>query len=174
MNATKMQARLLYLLREVAGKLAAASAEYNGVHAVKRIEFGTVRDDEIRVFNADLVNADWYDWDSENETLEMADARRRASCPRLTATQLEALWQLRMTVWDGYLISKSARDYLVDMGLAQRLNGWQFITRNGMAVLDVCKLLEDDRYGTTGFAGGRLMTLRPEQFARLRAEGLLA
>lgn len=116
---------------------------------------------------------EWYDWDDDNETLEERQAIRRAQCPRLTANQLEALWQLRMTVWDGYLISKTTRDELVTMGLAGRLNGWQFITREGMAVLYVYGLLEDDRYGTRGGAGDRLWTLKPEQFARLRAEGLI-
>jgi len=114
----------------------------------------------------------WYDW-LDDESLEDAKARRQKACPRLTATQLECLWQLRKTVWDGYLISKSTRDYLVAMGLAERLNGWQVITRAGMAVLDVYGLLKDDRYGTTGDAGRRLWTLRPEQFLKLREDGLL-
>jgi hypothetical protein len=115
----------------------------------------------------------WYDWDSDKESHEAYEARRRELCPRLTASQLEALWQLRVTVWDGYVISKMLRDQLVDKGLAARLAGWQFITREGMAVLDCCNLLEDDRYGTSGEAGRRLWTLRPEQFARLREEGWL-
>jgi len=89
------------------------------------------------------------------------------------STQLECLWQLRMTVWDGYLISKATRDELVRMGLASRLNGWQFITREGMAVLDVYGLLKDDRYGTCGEAGVKLRSLKPETFVRLRKEGLL-
>ena len=115
----------------------------------------------------------WYDWDDKVETYEAYEARRKVHCPRLTATQLECLWQLRLTVWDGYLISKTGRDELVDLGLVERLQGWQFITREGMAVLDVYRLLGDDRYGTTGEAGKRLWTLKPEQFARLRAEGLV-
>jgi len=113
----------------------------------------------------------WYAWGDEPH--EAWEARRRELCPRLTASQLEALWQLRMTVWDGYLISKTARDQLVDLGLAARLAGWQFITREGMAVLDCYGLLEDDRYGTSGEAGRKLWTLKPEQFARLREEGWL-
>lgn len=115
----------------------------------------------------------WYDWRDEEETLEAARQRRLQSCPRLTANQLEALYQLRMTVWDGNLISKSHRDELVDLGLVLRIAGWQVVTREGMAVLDVYRLLEDERYGTRGEAGSRLWTLRPEQFVRLRAEGLL-
>ena len=85
---------------------------------------------------------EWYDWDDDNETLEERKEIRRAQCPRLTALQLEALWQLRVTMWDGHLISKTTRDELVNMGLAERLNGWQFITREGMAVLDTYGLLE--------------------------------
>ena len=121
------------------------------------------------------TNVVWYDWrDSDGDDYDSVAARRRAACPRLTASQLEALWQLRMTVWDGHVISKSLRDELVCMGLAARLNGWQFITREGMAVLDVYGLLHDERYGTRGTgAGDKLWTLTPETFVRLRKEGLL-
>ena len=115
----------------------------------------------------------WYDWDSDNESHEAVKARRRKLCPRLTASQLEALWQLRMTIWDGYVISKTARNQLIALGLAARLNGWQFITREGMAVLDVYGLLENEQYGIRGTTGDKLWTLKPEQFARLREEGWL-
>lgn len=119
-------------------------------------------------------NVVWYDWsERDGEDYDRVETRRLAECPRLTATQLECLYQLRMTVWDGYLISKATRDELVRMGLAARLNGWQFITREGMAVLDVYGLLKDDRYGTCGEAGVKLRSLKPETFARLRKEGLL-
>ena len=114
----------------------------------------------------------WYDV-SEDETVADARDRRHRNAPRLTATQLECLWQLRMTVWDGYLISKTTRDQLVDKGLVARCNGWQFITREGMCVLDTYSLLEDDRYGTRGEAGNKLWTLKPVQFQRLREEGLV-
>jgi len=107
----------------------------------------------------------WYD--------ESDEERRRRLCPRLTAPQLEALYQLRMTVWDGYVISKTARDQLVDKGLATRCNGWQVITREGMAVLSTYGLMEDDRYGTRGEVGERLWTLTPAQFQKLRQEGFL-
>jgi len=116
----------------------------------------------------------WYDWPENEDDFEVVQARRLKEVPRLTATELECLWQLRMTIWDGYLISKATRDELVRKGLAARLNGWQFITREGMAVLDVYGLLKDDRYGTRGTgAGDRLWTLKPEQFERLRRAGLL-
>ena len=115
----------------------------------------------------------WYDWQPAVELYEAREAERKKLCPRLSAVELEALWQLRVTVWDGYLISKTTRDRLVELGLADRCAGWQVITREGLAVLDVYGLLGDDRYGTGGDAGKRLWTLKPEQFARLRAEGLL-
>jgi hypothetical protein len=117
-------------------------------------------------------DVEWYDVD-ENQIVRDVSVRRRDLCPRLTAVQLEALWQLRMTVWDGYLMSKTARDQLVDKGLATRCNGWQFITREGMCVLDTYGLLEDDRYGTRGEAGNKLWTLKPAQFQRLREEGFI-
>lgn len=114
-------------------------------------------------------NVEWYDrWRIDDAVTE-----RKQRCPRLTATQLECLWQLRMTVWDGYLISKTGRDQLVDKGLVARCNGWQFITREGMCVLDTYGLLEDGRYGTRGEAGDKLWTLKPAQFQRLREEGLV-
>ena len=116
---------------------------------------------------------EWYEWDYEKETLEDCQARRTRCCPRLTATQLEALWQLRMTVWDGYLTSKTARDALENMRLVVCYAGWQVVTREGLAVLDMYGLLKDDRYGTQGDAGRRLWKLGPEDFARLRGEGLL-
>jgi hypothetical protein len=115
----------------------------------------------------------WYDVIDEEIAVKDYKAIRLRNCPRLTAMQLEALWQLRMTVWDGYLISKTARDQLVDKGLVARCNGWQFITREGMCVLDTYGLLKDDRYGTRGDAGNKLWILKPHQFQRLREEGLL-
>jgi hypothetical protein len=95
----------------------------------------------------------WYDWDADEEPYEAVEVRRKELCPRLTAVQLEVLWQLRVTVWDGYLISKTARDELFDLDLVDCLQGWQFITRKGMAVLDCYRLIEDDRYGTRGGTG---------------------
>lgn len=112
----------------------------------------------------------WYDWDSDNEPYEVCQARRRKLCPRLTASQLEALWQLRMTVWDGYVISKSLRSELAAMNLVARCAGWQFITREGMAILDCYGLLENEEYGIRGIRGDKVWTLKPEQFAQLREE----
>ena len=117
-------------------------------------------------------DVDWYDV-RDDETVDAAQERRRREVPRLTSVQLEALWQLRITVWDGYLISKTARTQLVDKGLVARCNGWQVITREGMCVLDTYGLLEDDRYGTRGEAGNKLWTLQPKQFQRLREGGFI-
>lgn len=113
----------------------------------------------------------WYDHISGSESIDELMARRRREVPRLTGAQLEALWQLRMTVWDGYLISKIARDQLVDKGLASRCNGWQVLTREGMAVLSTYGLMENEQYGIRGAGGDKLWTLTPTQFARLRREG---
>ena len=120
----------------------------------------------------DMTVIDWYDW-IDDETSEAREARRRSGCPQLSAVLLESLYQLRKTVSDGYVISKVERDILVRMGLVDRLNGWQFITRHGMAVLDVYGLLHDDRYGTSGQVAGNSANLHPTDFARLREEGLL-
>lgn len=61
--------------------------------------------------------------------------------PVLTPVQLEVLVQMTHAVWDGYVISKIARSYLVEAGLVERWNGWNFITQYGMVVLDTLKML---------------------------------
>ena len=38
--------------------------------------------------------------------------------------------------WDGYVSSKTARDSLCRKGLACRWNGYNFLTRDGFAVVD--------------------------------------
>lgn len=78
----------------------------------------------------------WYDWDTENETLEQARDKRLMRMPLLTDLQIEVLVQMSQAVWDGYVISKSARNDLIDMGLVTRWNGWQISTREGLMVLD--------------------------------------
>jgi hypothetical protein len=48
--------------------------------------------------------------------------------------QIEQLTQLsKGPVWDGNLISKEARDWLHKHELIDRLDGWNFLTRTGMA-----------------------------------------
>ena len=34
--------------------------------------------------------------------------------------------------WDGNIPSKSGRDELCELGLAERLNGWQWLNRDGV------------------------------------------
>ncbi len=37
--------------------------------------------------------------------------------------------------WDGNLISKRERDFLVDIGFVRRYNGWNFVTRRGLVFI---------------------------------------
>ena len=48
--------------------------------------------------------------------------------------QSEVLMQLFVEgpTWDGNLVSKSQRDALVDQGFADRWNGWNFLTQEGI------------------------------------------
>jgi hypothetical protein len=48
---------------------------------------------------------------------------------------IEQLQLLCMVTWDGNLISKTHRDELVRAGLAQRLEGYNFITVKGLRYL---------------------------------------
>jgi hypothetical protein len=77
----------------------------------------------------------WYEFDIENETPAEARDRRLMQCPPLNHGELEVLRQCKTTVWDGYVISKQARDNLYKRGLILRWNGWQIITLEGLAVL---------------------------------------
>ncbi len=47
----------------------------------------------------------------------------------------EALKQLLTATWDGNLISKENRDKLVQRGLAERGNGYNWITSKGIQYL---------------------------------------
>ena len=46
----------------------------------------------------------------------------------------ETLMQLFVQgpTWDGNLVSKEERDRMVDAGLADRWNGWNFLTQEGV------------------------------------------
>lgn len=81
---------------------------------------------------------------------ERTEADRIAMLPALTRVQLDALHQLVTPVWDGNLISKSARSDLIRMGLASSWNGLNFATQDGYCVLDMLRMLGD----TTLFIGG--------------------
>ena len=83
----------------------------------------------------------WFDFNPEVESLEECRDRRLLQMPQLTPIQLKALVQLTHAVWDGYLISKQARSDLIDMGLVTKWNGWQVITREGLAVLETLGML---------------------------------
>ena len=48
---------------------------------------------------------------------------------------LEQLKQLAKITWDGNLISKQYRDELVEVGLAEKRNGWNFLTAKGVQYL---------------------------------------
>jgi hypothetical protein len=88
----------------------------------------------------------WYEFDEKNESLDECRDRRLRTCPMLTAPELEVLRQCRMTIWDGNVVSKRARDSLNGKGLITRWNGWQVITREGMALLDTLGEMRDDRW----------------------------
>ena len=69
-------------------------------------------------------------------------------CPVLDDAEREVLYQLRKVTWDGDVCSKSARDSLVKRGMATRWNGYQVITRIGMAWIETVspsKLAEMER-----------------------------
>lgn len=53
----------------------------------------------------------------------------------MKGTYLEQLQQLCTVTADGNLISKEHRDRLVNAGYAERTNGYNFITGNGIIVL---------------------------------------
>jgi hypothetical protein len=54
---------------------------------------------------------------------------------------IEQLQQLCTVTWDGNLISKTHRDNLVAAGYAERQNGYNVITANGLLVLHNLNLL---------------------------------
>lgn len=56
-------------------------------------------------------------------------------------TMIEQLQQLCTVTWDGNLISKSLRDELVKVGYVDRVNGFNFISSNGIIALSNLKLL---------------------------------
>jgi hypothetical protein len=79
----------------------------------------------------------WFEKERDERLLE---------CPVLSGAELEVLRQCRMTIWDGNVVSKSARNELLRKGLIDKWNGWQVITREGMAVLDTLGEMNDDRW----------------------------
>lgn len=96
-----------------------------------------------------MSKLEWFDWDADNEIHEVYRDRLLMRMPALNSGQLDVLRQCRKTIWDGNVASKSARDFLCGEELVTRWNGWQVITRKGMALLDVLGDMNDDRWGTS-------------------------
>ncbi len=48
---------------------------------------------------------------------------------------LEQLKQLRELTWDGHVLSKSHRDALYGRGYVQRVEGWNWLTVEGVKLL---------------------------------------
>ncbi len=57
-----------------------------------------------------------------------------ATTRQLTPDAIEMLGQLFVNgpVWDGNCVSKAGRTMLVELGLAERGDGWQWLTRFGV------------------------------------------
>ena len=67
--------------------------------------------------------------------------------PYLSEVEIEVLTQLVTPVWDGNLISKSARSSLCAKRLASHWNGLNFCTQDGYATLETLGILTNtDRY----------------------------
>jgi len=67
----------------------------------------------------------------------------------LSASAQEVLRQLFCAgpTWDGFVASKDGRNMLVKVGLAQRANGWTWLTEDGvMAALEFGKASTDANY----------------------------
>lgn len=87
----------------------------------------------------------WYRLRDDESVDEFRDRKLR-ECPVLSGPELEVLRQCRMTIWDGNVVSKAARNSITDKGLIVRYNGWQVITIEGMAVLDALGEMRDERW----------------------------
>jgi hypothetical protein len=54
----------------------------------------------------------------------------------------EALQQLTTVTWDGNLLSKITRDWLVERGLVQRFDGFNWLTEKGVEHCVTLKILK--------------------------------
>ena len=54
----------------------------------------------------------------------------------------EALQQLITVTWDGNLLSKATRDWLVERGLVQRFDGFNWLTTRGVEHCVTLKILK--------------------------------
>jgi len=57
---------------------------------------------------------------------------------------LDTIKQLKTVTFDGNLISKSARDWLVDNGVAERVDGYNRLTEKGVRIAKMLLLLGDE------------------------------
>lgn len=89
------------------------------------------------------MSTTWYEFNPDEESLDECRARRLMHMPTLSSVQIEALRQLRISTWDGNLISKSARSELFQKGLIVCLNGWQVVSIEGLAVLETLGYLDE-------------------------------
>jgi hypothetical protein len=65
----------------------------------------------------------------------------------------EALKQLTTVTWDGNLVSKATRDWLVERGLVQRFDGFNWLTSKGIEHCVTARILPttcDDANQKTG------------------------
>jgi len=51
--------------------------------------------------------------------------------------QLDQLKQLITVTWDGNLLSRNSRDWLVLQGYVMRVNGWNYLTAKGIYYLEI-------------------------------------
>jgi hypothetical protein len=67
--------------------------------------------------------------------------------PTFTRCHEETLWQLFKNgpTWDGNMISKSHRSDLTDMGYADRGDGWNWLTTEGVLLCLELGMGRDDR-----------------------------
>lgn len=62
-------------------------------------------------------------------------------CISYSKGEMEQLEQLWTVTWDGNLISKAYRDKLVKTGLAQRAHGFNWLTPDGVSMVEDIKEL---------------------------------
>lgn len=85
----------------------------------------------------------WFEFDSENESVDECRDRRLMQMPILSSAQMEVLKQCMHPVWDGNVASKVARYELAQKGLIVQFNGWQVVSQEGLAMLEQLGVLDD-------------------------------
>jgi hypothetical protein len=60
----------------------------------------------------------------------------------INGSVIDTFLQLATITWDGNLISKTDRDYLVQTGYAKKVNGWNYLTTNGIIALVNLRLIK--------------------------------